>query len=81
MDLGKNFKGNQMAKKNAGVLTNNKKLASKGVVKKSGQDEVKRFRAAAKKFSQEATSSQAAKKILIELGISTPTGRLTKRYK
>jgi hypothetical protein len=44
--------------------------------------EVKTFAKAAKTFSGKATiSKSAARKTLIDLGINTKAGRLTKRYR
>lgn len=43
---------------------------------------VKEFRTAAKGYSAKATKSKkAAQAVLVELGIHTPKGKLTKKYK
>jgi hypothetical protein len=46
------------------------------------KEDVKRFDKAAKTFTGKATESrQTARQTLIGLGISTQTGKLTKRYR
>jgi hypothetical protein len=62
-----------------------KKMISKRVQvrkwKEKRSAEVKTFAKAAKTFSGKATSSQnAARKTLVDLGINTKAGKLTKRY-
>lgn len=50
--------------------------------KASGNADVKTFAKAAKTFSGRATVTKgAARKTLIDLGISTKAGKLTKRYR
>lgn len=45
-------------------------------------DAVERFREAAEAFTKAATRSrEAAMKVLVDEGIYTPTGRLTKNYR
>lgn len=65
-----------------------KKSSSKKVQPGEGKgslhrkSEVKRFDKAAKTFTGKATASQsAARKTLINLGINTKSGKLTKRYR
>jgi hypothetical protein len=48
----------------------------------TGNDEVRRFSTAAKTFGKNATSSQQkARQILIDMGIHTEAGNLTKHYR
>lgn len=47
----------------------------------NSQAAAQRFRKASKAYAKEATQSQEkARQVLIELGIYTPKGKLTKRY-
>jgi hypothetical protein len=56
-------------------------LSQKGPVG-SGKEDLKRFDKAAKTFTGKATESRAAaRKTLIDLGIHTQAGKLTKRYR
>lgn len=51
-------------------------------LKASGSVDVRTFAKAAKTFSGKATITKgAARKTLIDLGISTKAGKLTKRYR
>jgi hypothetical protein len=63
--------------------TRNTAGAKAGVAKPAlNADEVKRFGKAAKTFTGKATVSRhAARQALIGLGISTQSGKLTKRYR
>lgn len=63
-----------------------KKILSKRAqvqkLKTASSAEVKTFAKAAKTFSGKATvSKSAARKTLVDLGISTKAGKLTKRYR
>lgn len=63
--------------------TRNTASTKEGVAKPAlDTDEVKRFDKAAKTFTGKATvSRRAARQTLIGLGISTQSGKLTKRYR
>lgn len=57
-------------------------LVAVSTVDLSSRQAVKRFRIAAKAFTVRATKSQAsARKVLIDEGIYTNSGKLTKRYR
>lgn len=64
------------------VETNKRSKAVRRIAKVLGNDDVKQFEKAAKKFAGDATvSRKRAKDVLVALGISTQSGKLTKKYR
>jgi hypothetical protein len=59
-----------------------KRLATKIPADLSSREAVERFREAAAEFTKEATRSrESAMKVLVEAGIYTKSGKLTKNYR
>jgi hypothetical protein len=65
-----------------GMAVKRKIAFEKGATDLSSPEAVERFREAAAEFTKEATrSKESARKALVEAGIYTKSGKLTKNYR